>query len=58
MNIYIFLLHLSIVVADSIQTEGVQEVSSSHEQSLLIFIQEHYMKTKISKWAMKDWRPV
>lgn len=53
-----FLLHLSVVVADSIQTEGIQEVSSSHEQSLLVLIQQHYMKSKISKRATKDWRPV
>lgn len=58
MYIYGFLLHLSVVVTDSIQTEGVQEVSSSHEQSLLILIQQHYVKSKISKRATEDWRPV
>lgn len=47
--------YLSIAIVDLFQAEGIYKILASHEESLLIFIQQHCMQIKKSKRAVKDW---
>ena len=50
--------YLSIAIVNLFQAEGIHKVLASHEESLLIFIQQHCMEIKKSKRAMEDGRSV